>query len=107
MGNEKKNLGKKGLHLYQHGLKQFALNLIAGIKELWKTDKSSYKDKILKCKKENKDSDLFQNSQIATEEKSILEINSKNFDNNVFCTFNVEKNFNTNLYKSANQHAKR
>ena len=53
------------------------------------------------------DSDLFQNSQIATEEKSILEINSNNFDKNVFCTFNVEKNFNANLYKSANQHAKR
>ena len=107
LGNEKKNLGKKGLHLYQYGLKQFALNLIAGIKGLWKTDKSPYKDKVLKCKKENMDSDLFQNSQIATEEKSILEINSNNFDKNVFCTFNVEKNFNANLYKSANQHAKR
>ena len=34
LGNEKKNLGKKGLHLYQYGLKQFALNLIAGIKGL-------------------------------------------------------------------------
>ena len=36
-GNEhitRKNLGKKGLHLHQHGLKKFAINLIVGIREL-------------------------------------------------------------------------
>ena len=36
---EKNTLGKKGLHLNRNGLKQFAKNLIAAIRALWKLEK--------------------------------------------------------------------
>ena len=32
-------LGRKGLHLYRNGLKQFAKNLIDAIRKLWKLEK--------------------------------------------------------------------
>ena len=38
---EKKQLGKRGLHLNGFGLKKFTQNLIVGIRELWTVEKYS------------------------------------------------------------------
>ena len=45
---EKKQLGKRGLHLNGFGLKKFAQNLIAGILELWIVEKSFCDDILQK-----------------------------------------------------------
>ena len=62
---KKKQLGKRGFHLNGFGLKRFAENLIAGIRELWIVKKSVCED-ISQKSNQLKECKLYHNSGVLT-----------------------------------------
>ena len=83
---EKKRLGKRRFHLNGFGLKKFAQNLIAGIRELW-IIKKSFCDDISQKTNQLKECKLYHNSAV---------INTKNNtfseEHDLLCTSSKQKN---------------